>query len=202
MGLVTFTDLVVNVSGLTNNPNFVINKIAGLQANGNTDTGDGILTAQKDFPTNSANNTLPLMILMTDGVPNVPTNINVNGVNMNATNYMIYQAAQARLAGTRLITIGFGTNGNTDQFQPHPVDQYCFLCGRLLCPDQYGWFAVRLYQHRVFTLSTPTVNVPPIITQQPVNATNNAGGTAIFSVTMTNDTPPLSHQCVVQRRAC
>jgi alpha-tubulin suppressor-like RCC1 family protein len=40
-----------------------------------------------------------------------------------------------------------------------------------------------------------TVNVPPVITQQPVNVTTNAGGNATFSVTVsTNSTPPLSYQ--------
>jgi RHS repeat-associated protein len=38
-----------------------------------------------------------------------------------------------------------------------------------------------------------TVNVPPVITQQPVNVTTNAGGTASFSVTATG-TLPLSYQ--------
>jgi len=37
---------------------------------------------------------------------------------MNATNYMIYRAAQARQAGTRLITIGLGSYGDTTNFNP------------------------------------------------------------------------------------
>jgi len=40
-----------------------------------------------------------------------------------------------------------------------------------------------------------TVNVPPVIAQQPVNVTTNAGSSATFSVTInTNSTPPLSYQ--------
>ena len=39
------------------------------------------------------------------------------------------------------------------------------------------------------------VNVPPLITQQPVNVTTNAGGNATFSVTVSNiSTLPLSYQ--------
>jgi len=40
-----------------------------------------------------------------------------------------------------------------------------------------------------------TVNVPPVITQQPVNVTTNTGGGAMFSVMVsTNSTLPLSYQ--------
>jgi len=35
-----------------------------------------------------------------------------------------------------------------------------------------------------------TLNVPPVITQQPVNVTTNAGGSATFSVTATGTPPP------------
>ena len=107
VGLVTFTNNAVNRSGLTNNPSSVISIINGLAAGGNTDIGDGIAYAQADFPTNIGVGTLPVMILLTDGLPNEPSGT-------NPTNYCILKATLAKLAGTRLITIGLGTNGDID----------------------------------------------------------------------------------------
>ena len=65
-----FPPTATNQSGLTNNPNQVINIISGLATINTTDIGDGIAYAQADFPTNLPAGTLPVMILLTDGLPN------------------------------------------------------------------------------------------------------------------------------------
>ncbi len=107
VGLVTFSTTAANRSGLTNNPSQVISIINGLAKDNTTDIGDGIACAQADFPTNVPAGTLPVMILLTDGLPNEPAGT-------NATNYCIIKANLAKQAGTRLITIGLGTNGDID----------------------------------------------------------------------------------------
>src|SRR5204863_5973536 len=95
VGLVTFDLTAVTKSPLTNNFAYVQSLLANLQTHDYTDTGDGIKTAQADFPTNNAgSNVLNIMILLTDGMPTAPSGL-------DPTNYAITNATAARQAGTR-----------------------------------------------------------------------------------------------------
>jgi len=173
VGLVTFTNVAVNNSRLTNNPISVTNKINNLSAGGNTDIGDGIATAQSDFPTNGVGtNTLAVMILLTDGQPNYPTGT-------NATNYVILKADYAKQAGTRLITIGLGTNGD---FDPN-------LLTRLASsPDDFIYASnttalVPVYHSIGCSLCRPPGNQPPLV--QIISPTNNASFNSGTPITIT-----------------
>ncbi len=114
VGLVTFSNFALLASPLTNNGS-VTNIIARLSANGYTATSNGIALAQIQFPTNSAGtDALPVMVLLTDGVPT-----DSSGHSTPAAKTAAINAANAvKQAGIRLVTIGLGTNGNLNNFDP------------------------------------------------------------------------------------
>ena len=150
VGLVTFSTTATNWSGLTNNPNQVINIINGLATINTTDIGDGIAYAQADFPTNVPAGTLPVMILLTDGLPNQPT---------DPTNYCIAKAILAKQAGIRLITIGLGTNGD---FNPN------LLTMLASSPGDFIWATntdalTPIYHSIGCSLCRPPTNQPPTV---------------------------------------
>ena len=173
VGLVTFADSSTNNVGLTNNFGYVTNLIGLISANnGNTDMGDGVMTAQGDFPTNGVStNTLPIMILLTDGVPNRPTGT-------DPTNYVIVQAALAKQAGTRLITIGLGTAG--PDFNP------ALLQTLASAPDDYHYASNTTILQPIYTSIAQSLCRQTLTNQGPSVTFINPTNSQLFVLSPTN----------------
>ncbi len=112
-GLVTFANNVANlVQPLTYNKTAVRNSIDGLTAGGNTPGGDGLKKAREELIMNSTYFTagdktrLPVIIFMSDGIPNVPSPESAGMA------YALQQANITKSMGILIYTIGFGKDAN------------------------------------------------------------------------------------------
>lgn len=110
-GLVSFSDSATLNRSLTSNFNQVKSSIDGLVVNGNTNIADGVLEAQQHFDGNWRGvPTVPVMVVLSDGVPNRRTNGSGCSTTPSTSNACtadaIQKAADAKAAGTVVFTIG------------------------------------------------------------------------------------------------
>jgi hypothetical protein len=85
---------------LTNDASTVIHAITNLAAGGSTRIDLGIDGAQTELAAHPGADAAPVIVLLTDGVPDAGTSNNV-----------VTSANAAKAAGTRLITVALGTSG-------------------------------------------------------------------------------------------
>ncbi|ODS41222.1 hypothetical protein BEH94_09275 [Candidatus Altiarchaeales archaeon WOR_SM1_SCG] len=104
VGVVTFDNGARLVQNLTDNATKANNSIAGIDYTygGRTNIGAGIMMAQQEIENNCQNDSTPIIILLTDGVPNEP-----GGDVQPAINYARNQADKAKGKGTMIFTVGF-----------------------------------------------------------------------------------------------
>jgi RHS repeat-associated protein len=183
VGLVTFDGSARTLSPLTNNFSYVEGRLASLSLAANTDTGDGIQTAQADFPTsNAGSNVLNVMILLTDGVPNAGGS--------DPIIYTITNASAAKQAGTRLITIGIGLEGQ--DFNPALLqliasapDDYHYASNSSVVAPIYAAIAQSMChqtQSVVINITSPTNS--QVFSLSPTNITVSATGyTTVGTIT-------------------
>ncbi len=123
LGLVSYGDSAANVrldQGMTTDFNTVATAIDGLSAGGATDIGDGVKKAAQTLSTESAGR-VRIMIVLTDGVANRPTNETVGA------QYARDQAAAAKASPNDILifTIGLGDTLN----EPLMTDMASMLNG-------------------------------------------------------------------------
>jgi hypothetical protein len=112
VGLVSYSDSATLNQVLTTDFAAVKTAINGLVANGYTDIGDAIDTANQELTTNGRSpGVVWVEILLTDGLPNRP---NGTGANFNEADaaYARGFAQAAHTAGITLYTIGLGSSMN------------------------------------------------------------------------------------------
>jgi hypothetical protein len=186
VGLVIFSNTASLFCPLTNNgyiTTIIANLIGNVVTSGTTGTSNGIFLAQSQFPTNTAStNALPVMILLTDGVPNVPDG------EAAARVAALTAANQVRQAGIRLVTIGLGVKGTT--FDPvlvtnlasAPDDSHCVTNTDDLLPV-FAAIANSVC-HILVTNEPLTVQI-----DSPINQTLLARSNVVIIATATNTTP-------------
>ena len=98
--------------GLTTNKQDVKDAIDGAQSGGSTNIQDAINTAQGELDTNGRNDADPFIVLLGDGVPTARnTNPSPNDPAIDDFVEAGLEAADdAKSAGTRIVTLGFGIN--------------------------------------------------------------------------------------------
>ncbi|MFN2115361.1 MAG: VWA domain-containing protein [Anaerolineae bacterium] len=102
VGLVSFSTSAVRRSGLTQDAGPIRNAIDALRPGSETNIADGIRTAQAELATNGTPGNQPVMILLSDGNPNVEADQTEP------------EANAAKAAGTRVFTIGLGSDVDPD----------------------------------------------------------------------------------------
>ena len=110
VGLVSYADSAHLDQGLTSNFSLVETAVSALSANGLTNIGDGVWTAQHELGNRVDKTRLPVIVLLTDGI----ANRSHAGLTCDAwpststpcTQDAISQAATAKGAGTIIFTIG------------------------------------------------------------------------------------------------
>ena len=125
---------------------------------------------------------LPVMIFLADSDPNdIATNFAAT------SNLVLAAASQVKLAGTRLITIGLGTNADSTflRLMASSTNDYYYAATLLQLTNACQSIAA--------SICRASTNTIPVITQQPANQTVIQGSNATFSVTATG-TLPLSYQ--------
>jgi len=99
------------VQSLTQNKNLANSSIDGLSAYGGTPMGDGIWVAQEELKAHTLVNSIPVIILLSDGNPTLPSPSSkaIQLALQNATN-----AKNTQVNGENIIiyTIGFGSDAN------------------------------------------------------------------------------------------
>jgi len=115
VGLVSYSTSATLDQGLTSNFNAVKTSIDGLVADGRTNIGDAVYTAQAELNSNGRSDAVHVMVVLSDGVanerhsggscttwPSSPTACTDDAIN---------QAAAAKNAGTVMYTIGLNLDG-------------------------------------------------------------------------------------------
>lgn len=111
LGIVSYSDTATKDATLSTNKQNTKNAIAGYNAQGFTNIGDGVRLANEELESPRHNPAHPkYIILFTDGVANRP---NAN----NAKPYALSQAAAAKANGTTVITIGLGKSADANLLQ-------------------------------------------------------------------------------------
>ncbi|MFC1780481.1 VWA domain-containing protein [Patescibacteria group bacterium] len=110
-GVVTYNDTAQLVQTLTNSETNLTNTINSIFAGGMTNIGDGISYASVELATERHNDSaIPVMIIFTDGRANRPSGV-------NARQYTIDKATEAKSAGIRVISIAYGRYADVDLMQ-------------------------------------------------------------------------------------
>ncbi len=121
-GLVSFATTARLDQSLTSNFSLVKNAIDSLVPYGWTNIGQGIEFATAEMDNNHRPDAFPVMILLTDGVPNVNSEGGVNDEPGGAA-YALAAANEAKEAGYTIYTIGLGSYTNPDLLKQLASDE-------------------------------------------------------------------------------
>lgn len=155
VGLASFATTAALDHQLTHNGVAVKNAIDALVASGNTNMGDGINAAQAELQSARHNPAArPVMLLMSDGVPNVGPD-------------PIAAAQTAKNAGTRIFTVGLGgvDENLMRQIASSPADYY-------YAPTSSDLQAIYQAIAGIVTCSPATIKVSPSTKRVPISAGN------------------------------
>lgn len=115
VGLVSFSTSAIRRSGLVRDAGPLRAAIDALQPDDDTNIADGLRVAQAELAANGTSGSQPVIILLSDGNPNVETDRTEP------------EAAAAKAAGSRIFTIGLGTDVDPSLLQrlaSAPSDYY------------------------------------------------------------------------------
>jgi hypothetical protein len=115
IGLVSYASYASLDQGLTNDFNAVKGAINGMSANGSSNIGDGVLTAQMELDNRTDKTPEAIVVLFSDGGVNRRGHWPFGGscitwptIPNSCTQFAEDQAAEAKARGTIIFTIGFG----------------------------------------------------------------------------------------------
>ena len=113
VGVVSFATTASLDQNLTSNFTAVKTAIDSMTPYGWTNIGQGLDLAREELDNNRRNEAFPVIILLTDGIPNVDENGNVNDENGGFA-YALSAAQAAKDSGYTIFTIGLGSSTNPD----------------------------------------------------------------------------------------
>lgn len=150
VGLVEFATSVKVLSSLTYDACALRKALYTYQMNGNTNIAGGIAAAHA-LLMNGRMNVPKHIIVVTDGIQNI------NGNNMNPTNYLLYEAEQAKKDGVVIYSIGVGSASSYQSIlrqiaSPPPEDHFSLI-------DNYSHL-----NNIIETLTNSTCSVLPVQT--------------------------------------
>ena len=161
-GLASYNTSATLDAKLTNNMQVLNQAIASLPgAAGNTSISSGLLTGQGELTsTRHHPQALPVIVLLSDGLPTAETKSNV-----------LYNATQVKNAGTRVFTVGLGTDADP-----------ALLAGVASSPGDFYFTTNSSQLTALFNAISTVICRPPTNIIGPSNLTVCAGATATFSV--------------------
>ena len=184
VALFSFNSLVTTNQVLTNNLPVVLQGIGSIvNPTNQTYMAAALQNAQAELAgVRHHPYALPVMVFLSDGDPNdIPNDF------IDTSNLVLSTATQVKSVGTRLITIAFGTDADTN-----------FM--KLMASSTNDFYYANTFNQltNVYSLIASSIcrsstNTPPSITQQPVNVITSVWVTVTFSVTATG-TSPLRYQ--------